>query len=112
MHSSELLKGTLKTILLKLLAENGKMYGYEITQAIKELTKGEIEITEGSLYPALHGLLADKLLKTELMHIGKRVRKYYMLTKEGKAEKKKRIDELSEFMNMIKQLLDLKLFTK
>lgn len=85
------------------------MYGYEITQAIKELTKGEIEITEGSLYPALHGLLADKLLKTESMHIGKRVRKYYTLTKEGKAETKKKIDEFSDFLIMMKQLLNLKL---
>ncbi|MFT6360366.1 MAG: DNA-binding PadR family transcriptional regulator, partial [Saprospiraceae bacterium] len=32
MYSKELLKGTLQTIILKLLSENGRMYGYEITQ--------------------------------------------------------------------------------
>jgi PadR family transcriptional regulator, regulatory protein PadR len=112
MYSSELVKGTLKTIILKLLAENGRMYGYEITQEIKELTKGGIEITEGSLYPALHGLLAEGLLKTESMHIGKRVRKYYMLTKEGKTETKRKLDEFSDYLIMMKGLLNLKLVTR
>ncbi len=50
-YSSELIKGTLKTIVLKLLADNKKMYGYEITQKVKELTGDKIQITEGALYP-------------------------------------------------------------
>lgn len=108
MKSNELIKGTLKTIILNLLAENGKMYGYEITQAIKELTKGEIVITEGSLYPALHGMLAEGILVTESVHIGKRVRKYYKLTKEGKAETRKKINEFSEFVALMQGLLNLK----
>mgnify|MGYP001277560220 CR=1 FL=1 len=41
MYSNELIKGTLKTIVLKLLSENGKMYGYEMTQKVKELTDGK-----------------------------------------------------------------------
>jgi len=55
MHSSELLKGTLQTILLKVLKDNGKMYGYEITQRVKELSAGSILLTEGALYPTLGG---------------------------------------------------------
>jgi len=108
MQSNELIKGTLKTIILNLLAENGKMYGYEITQSIKELTKGEIQITEGSLYPSLHGMLAEGILTTESVHIGKRVRKYYKLTKEGKAETKKKINEFSDFVILMQGLLNLK----
>lgn len=108
MQSQELLKGTLKTILLNLLAKNGKMYGYEITQAIKEITKGEIQITEGSLYPALHALVAEGFLLTESVHIGKRVRKYYKLTKEGRAEKKKKVNEFEEFVFTMRALLNLK----
>jgi DNA-binding PadR family transcriptional regulator len=108
MHSQELLKGTLKTIILNLLSENGKMYGYEITQSIKELTKGEIQITEGSLYPALHGLVAEGLLVTESVNIGKRVRKYYKLTKQGKSETKKKLNEFAEFVFIMQGLLNLK----
>ena len=52
-YSSELIKGTLKTIVLKLLADNKKMYGYEITQRVKEVSGDRIQITEGALYPSL-----------------------------------------------------------
>lgn len=109
MESNELIKGTLKTIILNLLSENGKMYGYEITQTIKELTKDEIQIKEGSLYPALHGLLAEGLLTTESVVVGSRVRKYYKLTKEGKLETKKKISEFAEFVTIMQSVLNLKL---
>ena len=62
MSNSKLYKGSLSTIILKLLAENNKMYGYEMTQRVKELTQGELTITEGALYPALHKLEADGFL--------------------------------------------------
>ena len=78
--SPELIKGTLKTIILKLLADNKKMYGYEITQKVKELTRDKIQITEGALYPTLHALETDKLVTTQTEYIGKRVRKYYSLS--------------------------------
>ena len=54
MHSPELLKGTLQMIVLKVLRDHGKMYGYEITQLVKELSDGMIVLTEGALYPTLH----------------------------------------------------------
>ncbi|MEO6302424.1 MAG: helix-turn-helix transcriptional regulator [Bacteroidia bacterium] len=108
MHSSELVKGTLKTIILNLLSNNGKMYGYEITQSIQDITKGEINITEGSLYPALHGMVAEKLLTTESVVVDNRVRKYYKLTKEGKVETKKKLNEFSEFIMIMHGLLNLK----
>lgn len=64
MFSSELVKGTLKTIILKLLADNERMYGYEITQKVKELSFDKIQITEGALYPTLHALEGEGLLLT------------------------------------------------
>ena len=45
MANSKLYKGSLNTIILKLLDEGEKMYGYEITQKVKEITKGELKIT-------------------------------------------------------------------
>ena len=83
-YSTELLKGTLKTIILKLLADNKKMYGYEITQRVKELTADRIQITEGALYPTLHALEAEGFVTTETEFIGKRVRKYYSLSPTGR----------------------------
>lgn len=107
-YSTELLKGTLKTIVLKLLADNKKMYGYEITQRVKELTQDKIQITEGALYPTLHALEADKMVTTEVEYIGKRVRKYYTLSPTGKAKAKEKVNELASFIQTMTVLLDIK----
>nr|WKN34141.1 helix-turn-helix transcriptional regulator [Tunicatimonas sp. TK19036] len=105
MNSTELLKGTLTTIILKLLADHGKMYGYEITQRVKELSSNKILIKEGSLYPALHKLLKDELVEVETVHVGKRVRKYYSITKQGQVKKQKQFEELQEFLQTIGQMI-------
>ncbi len=109
MSSSKLLKGSLATIVLKLLEENEKMYGYEITQKVKAITADEIQITEGALYPTLHKLEAEGLLTTETQPVDGRVRKYYSLTKEGNAAATNRIAELQEFLLNLQKVLDPKL---
>ena len=108
MYSSELLKGSLQTIILKLLAENGRMYGYEITQRVKEMSAGEIQLTEGALYPTLHKLEAEGLLVTETVNIGKRIRKYYTLTPQGNASAVVRVQEFMDFVQTMKIVLGTK----
>ena len=107
MYSSELIKGTLKTIILKLLKENKRMYDYEITQKVKDLTGNKIQLTEGALYPSLHALEAEGILTTETEFIGKRVRKYYSLSEEGKIRSDEKINEFADFMNTMKALLNI-----
>ena len=107
MYSSELIKGTLKTIVLNLLKENDRMYGYEITQKVKELTSNKIQITEGALYPTLHALEKHGDVITDKVYIGKRVRKYYILTDQGKKTVKERVNELADFMKTMRFLLDI-----
>jgi len=107
-YSSELIKGTLKTIVLKQLEKQGRMYGYEMTQKVKDLTGNKIQITEGALYPTLHALESDGLVVTETEYIGKRVRKYYSLSPKGKTTIDEKISELAEFMETMKFLLDIK----
>jgi len=105
MQSPELLKGTLKTILLNLLAENGRMYGYEMVQKVRERSDGALELTEGALYPALHKLEAEGYLVTEKVAIGKRVRKYYSLTPNGSEAHTKKVSEFHEFVRAMQMLL-------
>jgi PadR family transcriptional regulator PadR len=107
MHSPELLKGTLQTILLKVLKDHGKMYGYEITQVVKDLSQGRLLITEGSLYPTLHKLEDEGLLKTEVVKIGKRVRKYYTLTPDGRVHSKDRVTEFTDFIRTMSNVLQV-----
>ena len=84
------------------------MYGYEITQTVKDLTKDRIQITEGALYPTLHALESEGLVTTELEYIGKRVRKYYTLSPSGKTRTKEKVTEFTDFVNTMIFLLDLK----
>lgn len=109
MHSPELLKGTLQTIVLKVLKDHGRMYGYEITQRVKELSDDRIFLTEGALYPTLHKLEAEGMLKTEVVSIGKRVRKYYALTPEGKSLVKERVAEFADFIKTMANVLQVQL---
>ncbi len=108
MANSKLYKGSLNTIILKLLDEGEKMYGYEITQKVKEITKGELKITEGALYPALHKLEAKGLLDVEVTRVDNRLRKYYKLTEQGVREKTNRLAELEEFIRNMEQLVNPK----
>jgi DNA-binding PadR family transcriptional regulator len=105
MISNDLLKGTLKTIVLNLLAEKGRMYGYEITQEVEKLSDGKIQLTWGALYPTLHKLEADGMIIAEEYNIGKRIRKYYRLTPEGEKTSKDKVEEFMEFVSIMKNLL-------
>jgi PadR family transcriptional regulator, regulatory protein PadR len=105
MYSKELLKGTLSAIILKLLDGDGRMYGYEISQRVKELTEGRILLKDGSLYPALQKMTADGLLTFEEEYIGKRVRKYYRLTKKGQQERVAYLSELKDFIDTINKIV-------
>ncbi|MBD0260729.1 MAG: helix-turn-helix transcriptional regulator [Cytophagales bacterium] len=98
MHSKDLIRGTLTPIILRLLHPDGKMYGYEICQKVKQLTDGSLLIREGSLYPALHRLKDDGLIQVEEVMIGNRPRRYYQLTEEGRLEAEKRTTEFSQFL--------------
>ena len=108
MHSKELIKGTLKTIILKLLSQQGRMYGYEITQKVKELTLGNIILTEGALYPTLHKLESQGLLTTEKVAIGKRIRKYYSLTPTGVTESISKVEDFQAFIKTMQLILGIK----
>lgn len=105
MMNKELLKGTLNVILLRLFNERGQMYGYEITQCVKEMSGGKLLIKEGSLYPALHKLEADGLLIAEDVYVGRRIRRYYRLTEAGKINATEAVDELKAFIRMIDHLI-------
>ena len=108
MYSKELLKGTLQTIVLKLLADHGKMYGYEISQKVKLLSDDTLVITEGALYPTLHKLEAEGYLKTERVMMANRVRKYYHLTGYGNDFVHEKLKEFHAFVTLMGKVLQLK----
>jgi PadR family transcriptional regulator, regulatory protein PadR len=107
MQQTELLKGTLQTIILKLLSDHKRMYGYEITQKVRELSGGNLVLTEGALYPTLHKLVAEGYLTTETENIGKRIRKYYRLTKIGNMSATNKVEEFVDFVRVMSLILQI-----
>ncbi len=106
MISKELLKGSIKSIVLKLLSEHDKMYGYELTQKVGEVSNGDIKLTFGALYPILHKLESDGDVITEPEIVNNRTRVYYKLTTKGNETAKVKIQELKEFIETIQSLLN------
>lgn len=105
MISTELLKGSLKSIVLKLLAENGRMYGYDITRKVEEITAGKIRLTYGALYPILHKLELDGAVITEAENYNNRTRIYYKLTPKGNSFAMEKIKELQEYLEVMALVL-------
>ena len=78
------LKGTLPTLILEAL-EQQPNHGYRIAQNIKQRSRGVLDFKEGTLYPALHKLEKDGLVTSyEAIESG-RPRRYYEITKSGRA---------------------------
>ena len=108
MISSELIKGSLKTIILKLLEEQGPLHGYAITRKVEELTGGKIKLTYGALYPVLHKLESEKILVTAKEVNNNRMRIYYALTPKGHSVVTEKIKELKEFIESLQNIIELK----
>lgn len=83
MPSKELIAASSRPLILSILAE-GESYGYAIIQRVRELSGGELEWTEGMLYPVLHRLERQGLIKSvwRTAETGRK-RKYYRILKPG-----------------------------
>jgi len=106
MITSDLIKGSLKTIVLKLLEENGRMYGYEITRKVELITDGKIKLTYGALYPVLHKLENEGVLVTESENFNNRIRIYYSLTEKGHSVVAEKIREMKAFIESLQNIVN------
>lgn len=100
----ELMKGSTSILILSLL-ENDDMYGYQISQALKQKSEDVFDLKEGTLYPMLHGLENENAVCSYWLDAdnGKR-RKYYKITPSGKrllAEKKSEWRLYSKSVNAV-----------
>jgi PadR family transcriptional regulator, regulatory protein PadR len=103
--SNQLLKGFLQPVVMNLLKENDRMYGYEITRKVEELSQGKLSLTYAALYPLLHRLENDGIVITESENVNNRIRVYYKLTEKGHRKTAEKIRELQEFIQTINTLL-------
>jgi transcriptional regulator len=94
------LQGTLDLLVLKTLAQMGRLHGYGIVQHIQRVSDELLRVEEGSLYPALHRMEQSGWIASDwaLTDTGRRA-KYYKLTAAGR----RRLDEAEkDFEELVK----------
>ena len=85
-QKSDLPQGTLDLLILKIVAAE-PVHGYAVAQRLEQVSRGVVQVPEGSLYPALHrlenrGFLAADWKQTETG----REAKFYRLTRKGRKQ--------------------------
>lgn len=84
--SKELIAASTKPLVLAILSR-GENYGYELIREIKEASNENIQWSEGMLYPFLHWMEKEGLIKSEWRAAENgRKRKYYRLSRKGSNE--------------------------
>ena len=78
-----LLSGSTPMLVLSLLADGDK-YGYEMVTELAHRSDDTFQLKEGTLYPLLHSMEKEKLVRSYVKESGGRQRKYYALTECGK----------------------------
>lgn len=105
MINKELLKGSTVTLILTLL-DRRPMYGYEMISTIQADSGGVLSFREGTLYPILHTLEAERLVNAYWSEgEGARRRKYYRITEEGRRHLAARRQEWATFRSAIDRVI-------
>ena len=100
----EVLKGVAPVVVLEILAR-GKMYGYELSEALEQRSGNILTLGRGTLYPLLYNLEAKGLVAAEWDETeSKRKRRYYSITGEGKEQlsrQKQQWQQLQKGVNLV-----------
>ncbi len=112
MISKNLTAASTKPIILGILKQ-GNSYGYLIIKKIKELSGGKMKYSDGMLYPVLHRLEKDGLIKSEwTLKDDSRPRKYYAITEEGKQALALEQEQWLQVNAVLNQIWEVKPTTK
>lgn len=103
--SKELLKGSTVILILSLL-ERRPMYGYEMIAEIGRSSEGVFDFKEGTLYPILHALESEGLVESYWSeNEGRRRRKYYRITVDGRNHLKAKLQEWVLFRTAVDRVI-------
>src|ERR1700744_5050474 len=97
--------GVPELLILSLLKAREEMYGYEIVAAITATTGQVVSLKEGVVYPLLHALERDGVLKTQRRPVGGRTRGYYPLPSGGVRPLFERTDEGTRLRGAVERAL-------
>ncbi|MGH9591698.1 MAG: PadR family transcriptional regulator [Bryobacteraceae bacterium] len=105
-EKTEFLKGTLDMLILKIVAL-GPIHGYAISQRIQQISRDIFQVTQGSLYPALHRLEDRGWLTAEWKASGTgRYAKFYSLTRNGRKQLAAEVHNWGQLSDAVGMILD------
>jgi transcriptional regulator len=104
---SDLLPGTLDLLILRTLQKDA-LHGWAISERIQQISEDVLQITQGSLYPALHRLEHQGWIEAEwaVSELGRRA-KYYKLTTTGRRRLTAETREWDRIANAIGRVMKL-----
>jgi len=104
---SDLVQGTLDLLLLKILALE-PLHGWAISQRLKQVSRDVLQVSDGSLYPALHKLEQEGWItaKWKTSELGRRA-KFYSLTRLGRRQLNKEAANWERLANAISMVVRL-----
>src|ERR687897_123993 len=104
----DLVQGTLELLLLKIIALEPQ-HGWAISQRLKQVSRDDLQVSDGSLYPALHKLELSGWITCEwkTSELGRRA-KFYSLTRAGRRRLDQEAEEWRRLSSAITRVLHLK----
>ena len=103
---SDVLRGTLDLLVLKTLTLQ-PMHGWGISQRIEQLSRGTLDVNQGSLYPALQRLEQRGWIDSDWQTTeNNRRAKYYRLTSGGKTRTRRRAGQWRRYVASVELILE------
>jgi PadR family transcriptional regulator PadR len=102
------LYGTVSLLILQTLHRVGPVHGLGVAEEIRRLSGHQLQLEEGALYPALHRLEKEGLIKGEWRISDKRQRaRFYRLTAAGRRELERELQGWVEHLDAVRRVLGL-----
>jgi DNA-binding PadR family transcriptional regulator len=106
MSKLDMRTGSTTVMILRLLTDE-PMYGYQMVKELQARSEGYIEMEQGTLYPALHRLEREGLVRSEWQIVNEGPsRKYYHITDAGRAALRETAAQWVDFSHSLLKLLD------
>lgn len=102
--SRDLLRGSIDFMVLSTLSDKPK-YGYLIQQDIANASKEKVKLPPGTLYPLLHKLESDKLIRSRWENDTGRKRKWYEITAKGRKRLTSQVSQWQEYVECVSSIV-------
>jgi len=104
---NDILQGTLALLVLKTLADGGRMHGYAITAHIQRVSADLLRVEEGSLYPGLHRMAQEGWLRAEWGVTEKnREARFYTITRAGRTQLQREEESWARLCSGVRRVLE------